>query len=118
MSKSYSPTWRLISVIVLRPLIHLLVRNKLAGRENIPRTGGVIIAPNHLSYADWGVDCLFLYENGRYPTFLIKASAFEVKGIGPFLRKAGQLPVHRGRATPVLATIGHRSGSLVAVASG
>src|SRR5215471_711421 len=99
MSRSYSPTWRLISVIVLRPLIHLLVRNKLAGRENIPRTGGVILAPNHLSYADWGTDAQFCYEaGGRYPVFLIKASAFEIKGIGAFLHKAGQLPVHRGRA--------------------
>src|SRR6516164_2629913 len=99
MSKSYSPTWRLISVIVLRPLIHLLVRNKLSGKQNIPRTGGVILAPNHLSYADWGTDAQFCYESGgRYPVFLIKASAFEIKGIGAFLRKAGQLPVHRGRA--------------------
>jgi len=99
MSKSYSPTWRLISVIVLRPLIHLLVRNKQAGRQNIPRTGGVILAPNHLCYADWGTDAQFCYESGgRYPVFLIKASAFEVKGIGAFLNKAGQLPVHRGRA--------------------
>ena len=98
MSKSYSPAWRLISVIVLRPLIHLLVRNKLSGKQNIPRTGGVILAPNHLSYADWGTDAQFCYEaGGRYPVFLIKASAFEIKGIGAFLRKAGQLPVHRGR---------------------
>jgi 1-acyl-sn-glycerol-3-phosphate acyltransferase len=97
-SYSYSPTWRLISVIVLRPLLSLLIRNKLAGRENIPRTGGVIIAPNHLSYADWGTDSFFIYKSGRYPTYLIKASAFEVKGIGAFLRKAGQLPVYRGRA--------------------
>ena len=102
MSKSYSPTWRLISVIVLRPLLHLLVKNKWEGRENIPRTGGIILAPNHLSYADWGTDCLFFYESGRYPTFLIKSSAFEVKGIGPFLHKAGQLPVHRGRADAAL----------------
>ena len=103
MSKSYSPTWRLISVIVLRPLIHLLVRNKQAGRENIPRTAGVILAPNHLSYADWGTDAQFCYEaGGRYPVFLIKASAFEIKGIGAFLHKAGQLPVHRGRADAAL----------------
>src|SRR5215467_12277610 len=103
MSRSYSPTWRLISVIVLRPWIHLLVRNKLAGRQNIPRTGGVILAPNHLSYADWGTDVQFCYEAGhRYPVFLIKASAFEIKGIGAFLRKAGQLPVHRGRADAAL----------------
>src|SRR5262245_58562719 len=103
MSKSYSPTWRLISVIVLRPLIHLVVRNKLAGRQNIPGTGGVILAPNHLSYADWGTGAQFCYEAGhRYPVFLIKASAFEIKGIGAFLRKAGQLPVHRGRADAAL----------------
>jgi 1-acyl-sn-glycerol-3-phosphate acyltransferase len=102
MSKSYSPTWRLISVIVLRPLLHLLVKNKWTGLENIPRKGGVIFAPNHLSYLDWGTDALFFQANGRYPTFLIKDSAFKVKGIGPFLYKAGQLPVHRGRADAAL----------------
>ena len=82
MSKSYSPTWRLFTVIVLRPLLHVLVRNKWAGRENIPRKGPVIFAPNHMSYADWGTDSLFFYEAGRYPTFMIKASAFKVKFIG------------------------------------
>lgn len=98
MSKPYSPTWRLISVIVLRPLLRLLVRNKWSGQENIPAAGGIILAPNHMSYADWGTDALFFQANGRYPTFLIKSSIFEIKGIGPFLYKAGQLPVHRGRA--------------------
>jgi 1-acyl-sn-glycerol-3-phosphate acyltransferase len=101
-SYSYSPTWRLMSVIVLRPLLLLLIRNKWAGRKNIPRTGGVILAPNHLSYVDWGTDALFCYESGRYPTFMIKAEAFKVRGIGHFLYKAGQLPVNRGRADAAL----------------
>ena len=101
-SYSYSPTWRLISVIVLRPLLLLLVRNKWEGRKNIPKTGGIILAPNHLSYADWGTDALFFHQSGRYPTFLIKAEAFGIKGIGPFLYKAGQLPVNRGRADAAL----------------
>ncbi len=100
MSKSYSPTWRLISVIVLRPLLTLLIRNKWSGRENIPKKGGVILAPNHLSYVDWGTDALFFQANGRYPTFLIKAAAFKVKGIGPFLYKAGQLPCTAAARTP------------------
>jgi 1-acyl-sn-glycerol-3-phosphate acyltransferase len=102
MTKAYSPTWRLISVIVLRPLLQVLIRNKWEGTENIPRHGPVIFAPNHMSYVDWGTDALFFQANGRYPTFMIKASMFEVKGIGPFLRKAGQLPVHRGRADAAL----------------
>ncbi len=96
MSKSYSPAWRLFTVIVFRPLLHVLVRNKWAGRENIPRTGPVIIAPNHMSYADWGTDALFFYESGRYPTFMIKASAFKVPFIGPLLYGCGQIPVNRG----------------------
>ena len=80
MSKSYSPTWRLISVIVLRPLLTLLIRNKWSGRENIPKKGGVIFAPNHLSYVDWGTDALFFHATGRYPTFLIKDVGVQGQG--------------------------------------
>ncbi len=103
MSKSYSPAWRLFTVIVFRPLLHLLVRNKWEGQENIPKTGPVIIAPNHMSYADWGTDALFFYDAGRYPTFLIKSSAFKVKFIGKMLYGCGQIPVNRGAADAALA---------------
>jgi 1-acyl-sn-glycerol-3-phosphate acyltransferase len=99
---SYSRAWRTLSVAVLRPLLSLLIRNKWQGRENIPKTGGIILAPNHLSYVDWGTDALFCRGTGRYPVFLIKASAFNIKGIGHFLYKAGQLPVYRGRADAAL----------------
>lgn len=101
-SRPYSPLWRLISVIVLVPLLSLLFKNKREGQENVPEKGGVLFAPNHLSYADWVPDALFLHACGRYPQFTIKAPAFEVKGIGAFLRKTGQLPVHRGRADAAL----------------
>jgi 1-acyl-sn-glycerol-3-phosphate acyltransferase len=96
MSKSYSPAWRLFTVIVFRPVLHALVRNKWSGRENIPKTGPVIIAPNHMSYLDWGTDAVFFYGSGRYPTFLIKASAFKVPFIGKMLYGCGQIPVNRG----------------------
>jgi len=95
-ARSYSPPWRLASVIVLRTLVPVLFRNKWRGRENVPRSGAVILAVNHLSYLDFAPDGVFLHACGRYPVFMIKASAFELKGIGGFLRKAGQLPVHRG----------------------
>ena len=98
MSKSYSPAWRLFTVIVFRPLLHVLVRNKWSGRENIPKKGPVILAPNHMSYADWGTDSLFFYEAGRYPTFMIKASAFKAPFIGKLLYGCGQIPVNRGAA--------------------
>src|ERR1700759_2510410 len=103
MSKSYSPAWRLFTVVTFRPTLRLLIRNKWSGRENIPRTGPVIFAPNHMSYLDWGTDALFFQTNGRYPTFLIKASAFKVKFIGRLLVGCGQIPVNRGGADAALA---------------
>jgi 1-acyl-sn-glycerol-3-phosphate acyltransferase len=103
MSKSYSPAWRLFTVILFRPLMHTLVRNKWAGQENIPKTGPVIIAPNHMSYADWGTDAVFFYGAGRYPTYLIKASAFKVPFIGKMLYGCGQIPVNRGATDAALA---------------
>ena len=38
----------------------------------------------------------------RYPVLLVKASAFDVKLIGPFLRVLGQLPVRRGETDAAL----------------
>ena len=43
---------------------------------------------------------LFVHQGRRYPVFLIKASAFDVKLIGPFLRILGQLPGAAARRTP------------------
>jgi 1-acyl-sn-glycerol-3-phosphate acyltransferase len=101
-ARSYSPSWRLASVIVIRLVVHTLLRNRWGGREHVPRSGGVILAVNHLSYLDFAPDGVFIHACGRYPVFMIKSSAFELKGIGGFLRKAGQLPVHRGSGDAAL----------------
>src|SRR5260370_4487997 len=94
----YSRGWRLFSVIILRPLVRLLMKHRWQGKENFPRTGGVILAPNHLSYADWPTIALFSDSYGhRYPVFMIKSAVFEVKVLGPLMYKLGQLPVYRGR---------------------
>jgi 1-acyl-sn-glycerol-3-phosphate acyltransferase len=85
-------------VIILRPLLRLPIRHRWQGKENFPRTGGVILAPNHLSYADWPTVALFSDAYGhRYPVFMIKSAVFEVKVLGPLMFKLGQLPVYRGR---------------------
>ena len=97
-SYTYSPGWRLFSRIILHPGLRLLMRYRWSGKENIPATGGIILAPNHLSYADW--PAIALFSDGyakRYPVFMIKSPIFEVKVIGPLMYKFGQLPVFRGR---------------------
>jgi 1-acyl-sn-glycerol-3-phosphate acyltransferase len=94
----YSRGWRRFSEIILRPGLRMLVRFSWQGQENFPGTGGVILAPNHLSYADWSTIALFSDAYGhRYPVFMIKSGIFEVPVIGALLYKLGQLPVYRGR---------------------
>ena len=41
---SYSPGWRLISKIILRPLIPAMMKTDGRGQENFPATGGMILA--------------------------------------------------------------------------
>ncbi|MDQ2815635.1 MAG: 1-acyl-sn-glycerol-3-phosphate acyltransferase [Actinomycetota bacterium] len=95
---SYSRGWRQFSRAVLHPGIRLLMKIRWQGKQNIPKTGGIILAPNHMSYADWATIAIFSdgYAH-RYPVFMIKSGIFEVKVIGPLMYKFGQLPVYRDR---------------------
>ncbi len=94
----YSRGWRLFTVAVLRPLLRLPIRHEWQGKENFPRTGGVILAPNHLSYADWPTVALFSDAYGhRFPVFMIKSGIFDVPFVGRLLSRVGELPVYRGR---------------------
>lgn len=114
---SYSPGWRLISKIILRPLIPALMKNDWRGQENFPATGGMILAANHLSYFDVLSLSLFTDRAGRYPVFLAKSSLFSIKVLGPILHKLGQLPVYRGQSDAALvlrdAEQGLRDGACV-----
>jgi 1-acyl-sn-glycerol-3-phosphate acyltransferase len=93
----YSRGWRRFSVIVLR-VAFMAMKYQWEGQENLPQEGGAILAPNHLSYADWPSVAWFSYEYGhKYPVFMIKSAVFEVKVLGPLMFKLGQLPVYRGR---------------------
>ena len=96
--RGYSPAWRTMTKVVFPPLIKAVMKRDWQGFQHFPRQGGMLVAANHLSYADWAAMCLFVHQAGRYPAFMIKASAFDVKGIGTLLRGCGQLPVRRGEA--------------------
>ncbi len=80
--RSYSPAWRTGTTIYLPPLIRSTDEARLARPGAHPPPGGMIVAANHLSYADWAAMALFIHQAGRYPAFLIKSSLFDVKGIG------------------------------------
>ncbi len=101
-NQDYSPAVRRATMVAFPAPIKSIMKRDWHGHEHIPRSGGVIVAANHLSYADWAAMALFIHEAGRYPAFLIKSSAFNVKVIGPFLHAAGQFPVNRGTVDAAL----------------
>jgi 1-acyl-sn-glycerol-3-phosphate acyltransferase len=101
-NRDYSPAVRGATTVILPLPIKSVMKRDWHGQQNIPRSGGVIVAANHLSYADWAAMALFVHQAGRYPAFLIKSSAFNVKGLGSFLRACGQFPVNRGSSDAAL----------------
>lgn len=98
MGHVYSPAWRKATIVILRPLLSFLLKRDWRGRRHVPRSGGLIVAANHLSWADPLALAHFVYESGRYPSFLAKSPLFESRILGPILRKTGQIPVYRDRA--------------------
>lgn len=84
---------------VVAPGVGPWLRETWRGELNVPAHGGVVVAGNHLSYADPFVIGRFLLDGvHRLPHFLGKAEVFAVPVLGSLLRKAGQIPVHRGSA--------------------
>ncbi|HEY8372570.1 MAG TPA: lysophospholipid acyltransferase family protein [Pseudonocardiaceae bacterium] len=84
--------------LLLRVLVRLLYRPVVEGVENIPRTGPVIIASNHLSFIDSVVIPLMM---PRPVAFLAKAEYFQGRGLKGrlmrwFFTAQGAIPVQRG----------------------
>ena len=116
---SYSEAWRTLTKIILPPIIRGTMRHEWSGQEHFPASGGMIVAANHLSYADVLALCLYVHKAGRYPVFLAKESLFRIKVVGAVMRGTGQLPVYRGQADAALvlrdAEEGIRNGACVVV---
>jgi 1-acyl-sn-glycerol-3-phosphate acyltransferase len=77
---------------ILRPLLRLRYRPRIVGRENIPVTGPVLLASNHLSSLDTIIIPSFA---SRQVQFLAKSSLFESRLGGWFMRQIGAIPVMR-----------------------
>ncbi len=82
---------------VLGPILHALFRPWIRGKQNIPKSGGAILASNHLSFSD----SIFLpLKVSRPVTFLAKSDYFTGKGLKGaitrwFFKATGQLPIDR-----------------------
>lgn len=88
---------------------------EVTGQEQVPRTGGVILASNHLSFIDppvLGAAC------PRRIVFMARRNLFSQPLLGAFMRGVHVIPLARGEADVSAiraATLQLRSGNVVTI---
>ena len=91
----------------------------VTGVENLPRTGGAVIAVNHTSYFDFTFAGLPAYKQhlGRKVRFMAKKEVFDHKITGPIMRSLRHIEVDRdsGAASYDAACRALKDGELVGV---
>jgi len=81
---------------VLRPEAYPFARFDIAGTENIPAEGPVIVVANHRSYFDTAAMAVTVARSGRPIRFLGKAEVFDAPVVGQLARALGGIRVERG----------------------
>jgi len=74
---------------------HRLGKTRVFGLENFPKTGRVILAPNHVSHLDPPI--LSIYSPRR-PHVIAKSELFSNPLVGKWFRGLGAFPIIRGKA--------------------
>jgi 1-acyl-sn-glycerol-3-phosphate acyltransferase len=88
-----SPFYRLVGAVSW-PVVYGLFRLHAEGVENLPRSGGFVLAANHTSNLDpWPLG-LPLWP-GRFLRFMAKSELFWWP-LGPIISAGGAFPVRRG----------------------
>lgn len=83
----------------IAPLARAVYRPRIEGRENVPRTGPVIFASNHLSF----IDSIAIPVAAPRPVhFMAKSAYFEKWASRQFFTAIGAIPVERGAGQKAL----------------
>jgi len=103
--------WPLAVIVV--PLVSLLARIRIHGREKLPREGAFVLAPNHYSEFDPLIVAVAVWRLGRAPRFMAKESLFRVPVLGWILRRTGMIPVARSSSASAAKQTMKQSEELV-----
>ncbi|HUE06457.1 MAG TPA: lysophospholipid acyltransferase family protein [Acidimicrobiales bacterium] len=94
INPKYTPLYRVERTIFVTAL-WTWFRPKVTGREHVPETGPVILAPVHRSFADFGFAA---FCTDRKLFFMTKDEMWSNKYLGKLLLSVGAFPVHRESA--------------------
>lgn len=83
-------------------LVRMIYRVRSVHRERVPRSGGVLLLPNHVSY----VDALVLSAACERPVrFVMWDTLYKVWWMNSFLRLFGTVPISATRAKDAVRTV-------------
>ena len=86
--------WR-VGRLTIAPVTRVFSRLRVYGKENVPPTGGVVLALNHFHWLDppaFGAAC------PRTIYYMAKIEAHRVPGLGQLIRSFGTFSVRRGES--------------------
>lgn len=89
----------------------------ITGQENVPRTGGAVMAINHVSYVDFIMAGYGAFFADRLVRFMAKRETFDHRVSGPIMRSMKHISVDRadGQASYDEALRYLRNGEIVGV---
>jgi acyl-[acyl-carrier-protein]-phospholipid O-acyltransferase / long-chain-fatty-acid--[acyl-carrier-protein] ligase len=98
-AKKWMP--ELLRVIIL-PIVRLIYRLRVIGRQHIPEKGGVLLVPNHVTWAD----AFFVSAACHRPVRFVMFDGFmSAKGIGWFARLFDTVPISSNRAKDAIRVV-------------
>lgn len=95
---SDSGFWFGFAITTVWPFAMFGTRIGWRGGEHLPRTGGALLAINHVSFSDPIFDVAFTICHGRMPRFLAKSELWNIPLVRSVLGKGGHIPVYRSSA--------------------
>ena len=111
------PVYAPVIVTALGAFKALGLKLRVTGGENVPRTGGAVLASNHVSYLDFIFAGLGAHPSGRYVRFMAKDSIWKNPVAGPLMRGMKHIPVDRtaGAESFRVALDALRAGEVVGI---
>lgn len=111
------PVYRSLEVIAGTLVRAQGVRRRYFGLENIPGTGGFVLALNHNGFTDFLSPALGLYRRGRRGRFMVKSELMDIPIMRFLINHTKTVPVDRsaGAQAFALAAAELRDGEVIVV---